>query len=81
MRVRFIKQRSLPAVGSSGPFTRVFEIGEVHDLPLMHATTFIAQGDAVKDEVKNTSDVEPVVEDEPVVEQPVKKAAPRKRKK
>lgn len=81
MKVRFIKQRSLPAVGASGPFTRVFEIGEVHDLPFMHATTFIAQGDAVKDEGKKASAVEPLVEDEPVVDQPVKKAAPRKRKK
>ena len=81
MKVRFVKQRSMLAVGSSGPFTRVFEIGEVHDMPQLHANIFIAQGDAVKDD--GVKAAEPAAEDEPVdvVKKPVKKAASRKPKK
>lgn len=47
MQVKFIRERSLPAVGSGGPFLRVFAIGDVVDLSDIHAQTFVAQGDAV----------------------------------
>lgn len=47
MKVQMIRTRSIQAVGANGPFTRVFTIGEVHDLPEMHAQMFIAQNDAV----------------------------------
>lgn len=47
MKIRYIKERSLQAVGPLGPFTRVFAVGEILDLPDMHAQLAIAQGDAV----------------------------------
>lgn len=77
MRVRFVKQHLLPAVGSTGPFTRVFEIGEVHDLPTIHAVTIIAQGDAVVDEGKPV----PRKEAQDAEPQAAKKVTPRKRSK
>lgn len=46
MKVRMIRERSIQGAGPLGPMTRVFDIGEVVDLPDMHATMFLAGGDA-----------------------------------
>lgn len=72
MKVRFIKERRIYGVNSTGPFTRVFAVGDITDLPDMHARSFMASGAAVKHEAKAT---------EPVKQPPAKKAAPRKRTK
>lgn len=81
MKVRFIRQRSLPAVGSSGPFTRIFEVGQVLDLPEIHARTFIAQGDAVVDSGRPAPAPKPEIDDEAPDPAPApKKAKPAARK-
>lgn len=46
MRVRFTKQFTIQAVGPAGPHKRVFEIGDVVELPDMHAQLVVARGDA-----------------------------------
>lgn len=47
MQIKFIKERSLQAVGAQGPFTRVFAVGEVVDMPEISAQSWLADGGAV----------------------------------
>lgn len=46
MRVEIIKERRLQAAGPSGPFVRVFSIGDLVDLPDSYASAFISGGHA-----------------------------------
>lgn len=46
MRVRMIREREIQGAGPMGPLTHVFEVGDVVDLPDMHAGMFLAGGDA-----------------------------------
>lgn len=47
MRVRFVRARTFQTASSTGPSSRVFEIGDVVDLPEMHALMVVAAGDAL----------------------------------
>lgn len=47
MQIKFIKERSLQAVGAQGPFTRIFAIGDVVDMPEISAQSWLADGGAV----------------------------------
>lgn len=60
MEVRIIKSRSFNAAGPLGPVTREFAVGDVVDLPDIHAHMLIAQGDATVSK--------PVKKSEPIVE-------------
>jgi protein-L-isoaspartate O-methyltransferase len=62
MQIKFVKERSLQAVGPQGPFTRVFAIGEVVDMPEISAQSWLADGGAV------------IVPGKPVKEQPAAEA-------
>lgn len=80
MKVQIIKERTIQAVGPQGPFTRVFAVGDVVDLPEISARYFIADGGAklVHDKPAKTKDVQ---EDAaPVVEDEAEKPAPKRRK-
>lgn len=46
MHVKMIRERSFGAAGPLGPFTKVYEIGSVHDVPDMHAQMLVSGGDA-----------------------------------
>jgi hypothetical protein len=77
VKVQFIRERSFQAAGSQGPLTRVFAIGEVVDLPEMHARMVIIQGDAKVASAKAEKPA-PVEDDAEVAEAP-KPAAKRKK--
>lgn len=47
MQIKFVKERSLQAVGPQGPFTRVFAIGDVVEMPEISAQSWLADGGAV----------------------------------
>jgi hypothetical protein len=47
MQIKFIKERTLQAVGAQGPFTRIFAIGDVIDLPEISAQSWLSDGGAV----------------------------------
>lgn len=47
MRVEIVREAHMQAAGPLGPHTRVFSIGDVVDLPDMHAQLMIAKGEAV----------------------------------
>jgi hypothetical protein len=49
MLVKFVRERSFVSAGPDGPSQRVFEIGEVVDLPEMHARMEMMQGAAVRE--------------------------------
>lgn len=46
MHVKMIRERIFGAAGPLGPFTKVYEIGSVHDVPDMHAQMLVSGGDA-----------------------------------
>lgn len=76
MKVQFIRERSFQAVGPQGPLTRVFAVGDIVELPEIHATMVILQGDAKATAVKAEKSVP--VEDVAEVDEAPK---PAKRKK
>lgn len=47
MQIKFVKERSLQAVGPQGPFTRVFAIGEIVEMPEISARSWVADGGAI----------------------------------
>lgn len=63
MRVEIVKERRLQAVGATGPFVRVFAIGDVIDLPEMHARSMIASGHARVAGKPVPTPAKPVVDD------------------
>lgn len=79
MKVQIIKERSIQAVGPQGPFTRVFAVGDIVDLPEISARYFIADGGAklIHDKPVKTQDVE---DSAAVVEDEAEKPAPKRRK-
>lgn len=46
MKVQIVREKSFAVVGSQGPFTRVFAIGDIIDLDEVHAQMLIAEGTA-----------------------------------
>jgi hypothetical protein len=78
MKIQMIKERSIQAVGPQGPFTRVFAIGDVVDLPEISARYFIADGGAilVREKAAKVQDAP----EAPVVEDAAEKPAPKRRK-
>lgn len=46
MKVQFIKSSSFQTAGPQGPGVRIFAIGEVVDLPELHARMVLASGEA-----------------------------------
>jgi len=46
MRVQIIREKRFTAAGPQGPFTRVFEVGDVIDLDVVHAQMLVAEGTA-----------------------------------
>jgi hypothetical protein len=47
MQIKFVKERSLQAVGPQGPFTRVFAIGDIVEMPEISAQSWLADGGAI----------------------------------
>lgn len=60
-RVRMIREREIQGAGPMGPLTRTFVIGEVVDLPEIHALMFVGGGDAVmaRDDERSTDEAKP----------------------
>lgn len=77
MKVRFVRQRTIYGVNSTGPFERVFEVGDVETLTENHARTLIMSGDAVI--YRAPEKVEVVETDQ--APRPAKKTTARKRAK
>ncbi len=75
MKVQFIHQRSIQAVNAQGPFTRVFAIGDIVDLPEIHAQMFIGNNGAVLATDKPQKVAEPVKDEAPKVAKPATKKA------
>lgn len=75
MRVEIIRARSLQTVGPDGPSARLFTVGDVVDLPEIHARFFVANGDARLVE-KAAAKVE---KSEPIEDEAAAKPARRKR--
>lgn len=59
MRVEIIKRHEIQAVGPQGPSTRVFSIGDIVDLPDLHARMMLAKGVAAMPSTKIAPKVEP----------------------
>lgn len=74
MQVKFIRERSLSFVGSRGLGTRVFAVGEIVELPEIHAQAYVADGDAVVEHEKPAKAEKPA----PVAEAPKPAAKPSK---
>lgn len=46
MKVQIVREKSFAAVGSQGPFTRIFAVGDIIDLDEIHAHMLVAEGTA-----------------------------------
>lgn len=70
MKVEFIRVRKVNAAGPNGPFTRVFSIGEVVELPDLDAQIALAAGEAVIARAKAAAKEAQEAAPEPVTEAP-----------
>lgn len=78
MKVQFIRERSLPFVGPAGVGTRIFAIGEVVELPEVHAQSYIADGDAIVAREKPAKAETPAPQSAKATEAPKPAAKPSK---
>lgn len=76
MRVQIVRQTSVQVAGPSGPFTRVFAIGDVVDVPEIQARIWMAQQAAV-----HPGSVKPEKPAPEKSEEPTPKPAAKPRKK
>lgn len=60
MKVQIIREKSFQGVTAQGPFTRIFAVGDIVELPEMHAQSLIIEGAAKVAPVKaEKADVKP----------------------